>query len=609
MSHKDTIYNFIHNDCVLIYGLNESDSGADSNGAGKSTILEAITIAVTGETNRTISRDEFINDNSDETYIEFHLKNDVCSVKDLIIKRWFYRKKTSKIELWENGELNTQMTSVLEANKRIFDLLGISKEDLLHFFIIGQETNYSFLSATDTEKKSIIARFSDVKFIDDKIEELKSKRKLKGQEADDIQSKIDKIDGKIESINEQIEDEENNAKDDLKGQIKVFEDDIKSKTEKKQEYSKKIEEIKEKCKTEKNKLDDEKFDLILKSKKLNEIKRKRKTEKRELEKEKDEAEATLRKLNLLNEDEIECPKCEHHFIPDSEISLEELPKMIEEVNELILDLSEMISSKNKSVDKIQSKLDKIDELEIEKDAIEEKIEEYDNEESRFNNKIKQLDKLIEADDKSIEKLKESASNADKINSLREKLAIEKENLSNQKDEMKKIDDEIEDLDFWIHHFGRKGFQTFLTNKSIKSIEGITNSYLQKINTDLQLNIDGFTVLKSGDIREKIDVNIIRNGTVVGSFNRYSGGERGRIKLANILAMQKLFNMTAPNGGLNFLGLDEVFEGLDATGQRELISILENMNVTTMVVSHRNQSIGADNEVIVEKVDGYSIVIQ
>jgi exonuclease SbcC len=123
-----------------------------------------------------------------------------------------------------------------------------------------------------------------------------------------------------------------------------------------------------------------------------------------------------------------------------------------------------------------------------------------------------------------------------------------------------------------------------------------------------VNIDGYKVLKNNDIREKINVSIVRNGRNIGSFERYSGGEKGRINIACIVGLQKLMNLTANNGGLNFLGLDEVFEGLDATGQKDVLKILETTGVTTLIVSHKNDSIGSENDILITKKDGVSEIV-
>ena len=206
ITHEDTTFNFKRNKCIMIFGINSSDAGADSNGGGKSTILEGMTLSLTGETNRDVSKDEFIRDGEDECFIQMELTNEVGDVNHLEIKRWFFRKKSAKIEIWENGIQNKEISSVNEANKRVFELIGLNKEDLLHFFMVGQETSYSFLTAGDNDKKDIISRFSNINFINDKIEELKVKKKNSESELSLIEKEVQKHENKLEFLNEQKSD-------------------------------------------------------------------------------------------------------------------------------------------------------------------------------------------------------------------------------------------------------------------------------------------------------------------------------------------------------------------------------------------------------------------
>jgi len=620
MSHADSEYEFQNNQCVMIYGENETDPGADSNGSGKSTLIEGITLAITGSTNRDVNKDSFIADDADETYVQFDLTNQVCKIKTLSIRRWFDRKKSSRIELWENGEKNTQVTSVIEANNRILELIGLTREDFIHFFVIGQDTHYSFLTAGDAEKKNIIARFSNTQFISDKIEELKSSNKGNNLKLNDLKEKVTKLENKMEFIEGEIKDEKENYLQRIETKISGYTNQIDKYKLKISEGGEKRMELEEKVilaerdiLIKKDALKDttELYDRVKKLKgKIAKIKKERNKTQDDIA----EAEHLINHLENIKKGRIDCPECKFGFNPSANISLEEVPELMEATNENIKILKENIEIDGVSIKKLEKRIKNI-EVEIEKadEADQEYLDAKRKHKSLKNSytiledEIEGFKRSIKNNEEIIEKLKEGANKDEKIVKLKEEFGNARTKLKVHTKEMLEWEMKVDENEFWIHHLGKKGFMTFLTNKSIKSIEGITNSYLKKINTDLQVNIDGFTVLKSGDVREKIDVSIIRNGKNVGVYEKYSGGEKGRINLANIVGMQKLFNMSAPNGGLNFLGLDEVFEGLDVTGQKDLIKILEGLGVTTLVVSHRNTPIGANNELIIKKVNGISIL--
>ncbi len=54
---------------TLIFGNNMDNDSQGSNGSGKSAMLEAIAIGITGETLRRIKMDEIINDAEDEATV------------------------------------------------------------------------------------------------------------------------------------------------------------------------------------------------------------------------------------------------------------------------------------------------------------------------------------------------------------------------------------------------------------------------------------------------------------------------------------------------------------------------------------------------------------
>lgn len=604
MTHRDTEFSFKNNECIMLFGINSTDSGSDSNGGGKSTILEGLTLALTGETNRGTSKDEFISDNEDDCYIELNLTNNIGNVNELTIKRWFFRKKSSKIELWENGEKNKKMTSVPESSKRVLELIGLSKEDILHFFVIGQETNYSFLTANDTDKKDIISRFSDIEFISEKIEKLKNKNKEYDSSLKVLSSKSIRIEAKIELTEERISD----IKENFESELKESKSDIKSNINKLKTKISSIEidtlEISEETDKLELELSNIKIpnynDLELESSNLrNNLKI--------LNKDLNKIEIENNHLESVKDGFITCPECSNEFSLNSELSNIQIIGKISTNSKKIKSIKSEIKTVKSKISKVDESLDKITAIRDSKDNLDRKIR-------RLNSRMESNLEDIENYENKISKLKKELKKInkknvdDELNPLLEVISESKEELKSINSEKKNIDNDILENDFWIHHFSKKGFLTFLTNKSIKSIEGVTNSYLKQMNSHLQVLIDGYTELKSGDIREKINISIVRKGMEISSFNRYSGGEKGRIKLANILGLQHLINLTSPTGGLNFLGLDEVFEGLDKTGQIDVLNILNNLKVTSLVITHRNQPIGAQNEVFIEKVNGHSRII-
>ena len=153
------------------------------------------------------------------------------------------------------------------------------------------------------------------------------------------------------------------------------------------------------------------------------------------------------------------------------------------------------------------------------------------------------------------------------------------------------------------------FKTFLANSKIKAVEDITNEFLAVIGSDMRVVLSGYTVLKSGKVRDKISVSLLRDGVDCGVFQKLSRGEQARIQLANILAMYKLTNMKCAAGeGLDLLVIDEVLDSSDESGLTAVFNALNDMNITSLIVSHGNIAENYEYRLVVRKQSGESTLI-
>jgi exonuclease SbcC len=165
-----------------------------------------------------------------------------------------------------------------------------------------------------------------------------------------------------------------------------------------------------------------------------------------------------------------------------------------------------------------------------------------------------------------------------------------------------LGDKIYEGNQWIFNF--KQFRMHLANQSLGVIEYHCNRYLTEMKSDLTVKMDGFKVLASGAFKEEITATIIRNGRER-TFSSFSGGERGRLLFASILANRHMINETHPYGGLHFLAIDEVFEGVDASGLESLIESAKLLNIPVMVITHVSVDENSANVLTIVKENSIS----
>jgi len=609
ISHKNSEFVFKQNATTMIQGINLDDDSQESNGSGKSAVIEATIFAITGDSFRKVRAIELISNNESETNLEIELYNTVSS-QTLLIKRNIKRRGGSEVKVFINGNEVVQ-SSVNEYNKYILDLLDISKEDLMNYFVVSKEKYQSFLLSTDSKKKEIISRFSNSNLIDgvDKIIEKDVK------EYDDAISELNnltsKIDGQVEVYNEQINNQqnktefENNKKeqiDKISVQIDALlkENNINdisiNKKEKALESAKKAEqEISTEDFDKKLKNVEEREDELIKL--GNEIKSTVQS-----------YENTISEINKNLAGSVECPKCKHEFIttdPDFDVVefrnlLPELENsLFEEKNKLENSRSEYktIDTQKKEIKKqIQELKDKKHELKLSVKTLENEILNLEKNNQNNLSTVNRLEKQI----LSIQELT-FKSDAKDVKDKIKNLLNEKEQILEQISELEVLKSQLVE---WVYNF--KKFKTHLTNKSIRSIEAFTNLYLTKIKTNLNVKLDGYKLLADGKtIRENITVEIMRNGLIEGPIEKFSGGEKVRIDICNILALQKLINLNSKSGGLDLLLLDEIIESVDSAGVNEILKQLNSINQTIAIITHANNVRNYENIIVVTKQNGNS----
>lgn len=588
-SHVDSEYSF-HNDCcTLIVGDNKDRGG--NNGAGKTTLFEAISVALTGRSLRDIKKESFINDEAESCLVKLSLYNNVTKHELEITRQFFRGNKSSKIEIIEDGEINSTITSVNEADKRILELIGIGREDLLRYYIISQDNVYTFFTAADNEKKEILNRITSADLINPLLEELSNRKKNLEEKKNELSKELVALDSKKETLDEQLEELKNNIVSseellDIQNRIKKLE-------KRKQSYLEDNNNIHDELK----KLDGKNLDIDKLESKLKKIK-KSIEDKINL---KDENKKIIRSAEQDLCGAVVCPNCGENFIPESELNLsvEDTKKILKEAEQENKSIETALSKLLEQRKDIQSEIDKSEEIQ---DTIRRKKREIKSN----DDEIQIIDKKIVNRKKEIIELKKRKENNVAIKSIEDKIdECERKSEEVQKQIMP-LDEELNQVNYWTYYMGKNGFKTYLANKAVSVLEGTVNSYLDKFNSDLSVNINGFKILKDGSVREKIESFVLESGMNPKLFMAMSGGERGRIKLAGILAIQHLINMSLNGNGLNLLILDESLSGIDSEGTMEFVNILEDIGSTILLITQNiEDSKIFKNVLTVEKKSGVS----
>ena len=152
------------------------------------------------------------------------------------------------------------------------------------------------------------------------------------------------------------------------------------------------------------------------------------------------------------------------------------------------------------------------------------------------------------------------------------------------------------------------FKFYLGNKPIEAICSLVNQYLSLNGSDLNLHIEGFKKLRSGELRQSLNPVIYRNWTNPQSFVQFSEGEKVRLCMSVDLAFQQLINESSKFGGLDLYVGDENLNSLDSIGVGNAASAFNQLNKTIILVTHSGSDLIYPNTITVKKQNGKSEVI-
>jgi exonuclease SbcC len=603
MSHEETIVRLQNGVATMICGENKSDEGQGSNGSGKSAILEGIAVAFLGEPLRDVGLKEMVRNEEGEALIEAVLPNSFDNSVFTIKRKIFSNTKPSELELFLNDEKIETMTSVLHGNKMILERLGISKEDLLNYFIISKDNYTSFFNMTDGFKKKTISRFANSDLIDPAFDLVKSDISEVDVKINEVDMKISSSNGSIDAMNNLIDTEqgEDDWKKDRQSRVDLKELDKKTQkglmdtldTKPTEELIKTTKEglkgLKEADEKEINK-------LIAEIGECN-------ANITEFEDEESELNGSIKKITNSLLGLITCPECKHEFLPEGEIDVEDERKKLKDSNldlaDVKLDLQEeeKIKSEVKAEKaQLEKDQDKINSINREVNNLETQVENTNNKKSTYKSKIETIDAEIEGI--------KAETYTSKIGDYKKKIKGYEADILKYEGERKSIETKSGDYEGKLVLLQK--FKTYLANKAIGSIEYNINQFLAKMGSKIALRIEGYSMTSKGKINERISSHITKSGDEAGSLGKLSSGEKGRIVVGEILTFQQLINDNCGNGkGLDLTYLDEIIESVDSLGISGTMKSLNSVNKTIAVVTHATYNETYDNTIVIEKVNDIS----
>ena len=533
------------------------------NGAGKSTVLDALCFGLFGRPFRNINKPQLLNSiNNRNCVVEIEFQ---IGSKKLKVIRGI---KPNIFEIYINGKMYNQDANVRDYQKYLEQqILKLNYRSFSQVVILGSSTFIPFMQLRARHRREVVEEILDIQIFSLMNMLLKMKLRDIVNDIKNTEYQYELTREKIALHKKYIEDMKKNKKEFIKEKSSLLASNEEEIFKKKSDINSHLNNNKKLL------LQISDNDKVIKTHiKLKDIR------------------STLREKKKNNagmveffEGNADCPTCEQHI--DENFKENMIRKYQEEVNKFIdalIELKEMLLKSNKRQDIISE--------------IAKTIRENEVHVAKENSSITQLEKFNSTLQLELDQLQSGAISKPDYNKLK-KLELKMVDVEKQKRELKEDQTYSEAVRNMLQDTGIK---TKIIKQYLPIMNKLINTYLTAMEFYVNFTLDeSFNETIKSRYRDEF------------TYDSFSEGEKMRIDLALLFtwrAIAKMKNST----NTNLLMLDEIFDSsLDSTGTDEFLKILNTLGgENVFVISHKQDALSDKfkSTIKFEKTKNFSHVV-
>ncbi len=534
------------------------------NGAGKSTVLDALCFGLFGKPFRGINKPQLLNSvNNAGCVVEVEFK---IGTKNIKVVRGI---KPNIFEIYINDKMYNQDANMRDYQRYLEQqILKLNYRSFTQVVILGSSTFIPFMQLKARHRREVVEEILDIQIFSLMNILLKQKLKNIAENIRDINYQLDLTGEKIVLQEKYINDVKKNKNKIIKEKNKLISDnenEIFSRNSGIEELSKDNDNLlslisdNEKTKKKAFKLIDIKSTLIEKHK-------------------------THSKAVDFFENNDECPTCQQHI--DEIFKKEMISDKQKDVTKFAVGIKELEEELSKAQERIQEISD-----------IADKIRENEVQIAKENSSVTQLEKFNATLHAEIAQFKTGDISKSDYNKLKEL----KKDLSATENHKAKLREDLTYSEAARSMLQDTGIKTKIIKQYLPVMNKLINTYL----TSMEFYVN-FT------LNENFNETIKSRYRDEFTYDSFSEGEKMRIDLALLFtwrAIAKMKNST----NTNLLMLDEIFDSsLDSTGTDEFLKILNTLSDENIFVISHKQDVLADkfrSTIKFEKVKNFSHVVE
>jgi DNA repair exonuclease SbcCD ATPase subunit len=510
------------------------------NGAGKSTMLDALCFALFGKPFRSINKPSLVNSiNGKECVVEVEFDSNNKSYR---VVRGI---KPNVFQIYCNGELLNQDAALRDYQEHLEKfILKLNYKSFTQIVILGSASFVPFMQLSASDRRAIIEDLLDIQIFSTMNGLVKNRLSNNKDIITNKKHDYEMVEQKFQMQKKHIEELKQNNQD----KVREYDGEIQSHSDTVSSFLEIVIRLTQET---------EQLQLVVANKIETEDKVKKITK---LESQIESNLSKFRKDIGFFQSHDNCPTCRQAIA--SEFKEEELANLSDKATECEHGLTQLEQRLNLE----QEKLNQINEKQ-------KLINKKQVEIATYNTTITETNKMIARLQKLTEELKNSKTVSDKEE---QELGVLKQTLNDLKSDITNMLIEKSYLEVASGLLKDTGIKTKIVKQYLPVINKLVNKYLASLDFFVNFNLD-----------ESFKETIKSRHRDEFTYNNFSEGEKQRIDMALMLtwrAVAKLKN----SSNTNLLILDETFDSsLDANGTEELMKILHMLEgVNLFVISHK-----------------------
>jgi len=535
-----------------------------NNGAGKSTILDALCFGLFGKPFRKINKPQLLNSiNQQDCIVEVEFS---IGKKQYKVVRGI---KPNTFEVYCNGIMVDQDAKAKDYQEHLEKfILKINYKSFTQVVILGSASFVPFMQLSPADRRAIIEDLLDIQIFSSMNGVVKEKMAI----IKDISSKnkyeMDLTSEKINFQKQSIEEHKNRSDEEIAKKRKEIADSV----DQIFTLEKNVELIQKHIDVLQSKIADQ-MSVQKKSSKLLQLESKLESRIKKIDKE-----------VSFYEEHADCPTCKQGI--GEEFRTEQVSTLNEtkgEVTTALSDINVQIAATSKRIEQIQNGL--------------KHITEHNNEVVKHISTISAINKFVTKLQREVEELTSHKDNLEeenaKLKELREELGVlikKQEELSTEKQYYEFAGNLLKDT----------GIKTKIIRQYLPIMNKLINKYLTAMDFFVNFNIN-----------ESFEETIKSRHRDEFGYANFSEGEKMRIDLALLFTWRQIAKLKNSTN-TNLLILDEVFDSsLDGVGTEEFLKLIQEMGSDTniFVISHKGDQLFDKFRSIIrfEKKNNFSLV--